>query len=265
MSDALVVLGGGGSSAGGASTPPPVPSPTAPVVPDVLTDLRAFLQRHEARSTLVGISAIRALLLAELVGEVKAIEKNIKKYVDYNVPCPPAGDKSSAIITPAPKPGVLPGGESPSADPAAHPEASGTRAAAAGTPSPFISDLGEMLKPLVKMPVEQLSATVDSQGKAIEKGATGITELQTAKSANDARLQALEVHYQRLDAAHRGLSDRVIEMAFKLGDPEDAIEALVEAVVEEGEETGEPVRTTQARPMRQARGSVRKAQVRKKK
>lgn len=281
MSDALVAIGGD-SGTGGASTLPPLPSLTALIELDALEDLRELLQRHEARGTLIGIAAIKALLLADLVGEVKAIKKDIKKYVDYVVPGASGGGKPLAT-TPPPGSGVSPGGESASAavgDPGASSSGKSgaalpAHAAAASTLSPFFSDLGEMLKPFVKMPVDQLRATVDGQEKAIEKGAAGITELQVAKSASDARLQVLEAHVQRLDAAHRGLSDRVVEMGFELGESEAATEALGEAVreagspvivvVEEGEETGEPVQKHQARPMQQARRSVRKAQVRKKK
>lgn len=287
MSDSLIVVGSGSSSAGGAGTPPPVSSLAALIVPDVLSDLRELLDRHEVRGTLVGISAIKALLLAELVGEVKAIEKNIKKYVDYIVPGAAAGSKHSAATSPiggssgqATSPGgavgtaALPGAASQGTAGAV---AAAQDVAAEHAVSPFISDFGEMLKPFVKMPVEQLHAAVDSQAKAIEKGAAGITELQTAKSASDARIQALEAHVLRLDAAHRGLSDRVVEMGFELGESEAATEALGEAVreagspvivvVEEGEnrDPDEPVRTTQARPMRQAGNPVRKVQARKKK
>jgi hypothetical protein len=244
---------------------------TSLITVDALTDLRELLQRHDVRGTLIGIAAVETLLLAELVEHVKTICKDQKRLVDYVTPS-----------TPAPS-GSPPGAASPGGATAA--ASQGTAAAsspapgvvAERAPSRFVSDFGEMLTPVVKMPVEQLRATVDSQGKAIDKDAAGITELQAAHTVSDARLRALEANYLRLEAAHRGLSDRVAEMDIELGESEEATESLEEAVreagspvivvVEEGEraDPGQPVPKTQARPMRQAATNVRKAQARKKK
>jgi hypothetical protein len=258
MSDTRVAVRGGGSGESGESTLPPVPSLTSLITPDALADLRELLLRHEARGTLIGISALRTLLLAELVEHVKTIGKDHKRLIDYVVPATP------------PPPGAT--------------DASGHATATAASPahgvaasSRFVSDIAETLTRVVKIPVEQLRTTIDNQGKAIDKGAAGIAELHTAHTVSDARLRALEANVLRLDAAHRGLSNRVAAMDIELGETEAATEILEEAVreagepvivvVEEGENTdpGEPDRTTQARPMRRADTNVRKAQARKKK
>lgn len=284
MSDTLVVVGGGGSSQGGTSTPPPLPSLTSLITLDALIDLRELLQRSDVRGTLVGISAIETLLLAELVEHVKIIGKDHKRLVDYVTPATP-GSGTTQPAAPPPS-----GGPSGDASPGGTAGTAGTTdQGAAATPSAahgvaterassqFVTDLGDKMAAVVKMPVEQLRTTVDSQGKAIDKGATGIAELQAAHTTSDARLRTLETNFLRLDTAHRGLSDRVAAMDIELGESEEATEALGEAVreagspvivvVEEGDnrDPGEPVRNTQARPMRQAGTPVRKAQARKKK
>lgn len=276
MSDALVAVGSGGSSGGGASPPPPVPSLSSLITVDALADLKELLQRQDVRDTLVGISAVEALLSAEQVEHVKAIGTNLKKLVDYFVPGATGGGNPPPAGSPPPS-GNTPSDAGPGGNGGMTGTPSHATAAAAHAPSHFVSDFGNMLTPVVKMPVDQLRATVDSQGKAIDKGAAGITDLQTAHAASNARLQALEANYQRLDTAHRGLSDRVVEMGFELGESEEATEALGEAVreagspvivvVEEGEnrDRDDAVRKTQARPMRQAGTHARKAQPRKKK
>jgi hypothetical protein len=264
MSDTRVAVRGGGSGESGESTLPPVPSLTSLITPDALADLRELLLRHEARGTLIGISALRTLLLAELIEHVKTIGKDHKRLIDYVVPA-----------TPPPPGAAATGGATDASGHATATAASPAHGVA--TPSRFASDIAEMLTPVVKMPVEQLRTTVDNQGKAIDKGAAGIAELHTAHTVSDARLRALEANVLRLDAAHRGLSNRVAAMDIELGETEAATEILEEAVreagepvivvVEEGENTdpGEPDRTTQARPMRRADTNVRKAQARKKK
>jgi hypothetical protein len=280
MSDTRVAVRSGGFGDGGASTLPPVPSLASLITLDALTDLKELLQRHDVRGTLIGISAIETLLLAELVEHVKCIGKDHKRLVDYVTPAsgaaPPATPPSGSPSGDAGPGGTGGATGAPSQVTAsASPPPSGV--AAGRAPSQFVTDFGEMLTPVVKMPVEQLRTTVDSQGKAIDKGAVGISELQVAHTASDARLRGLETNFYRLEAAHRGLSDRVAEMDFELGESAEATEALGEAVreagspvivvVEEGEEAdpGGPVRKTRARPMRQGATNVRKAQARKKK
>jgi hypothetical protein len=260
MSDTFVAVRGGSAAL------PPVPSLDSLITPDALADLRELLVRHEARGTLIGISALRTLLLAELVDYVKTIGKDQKRFVDYVVPAT-SGSGASQPATPPPA-GSPPGATStggttgvPGQPAAAAPPAVRSR---------LVSDIAEMLTPVVKMPVEQLRTTVDNQGKAIDKEAAGIAELHTGHAVSDARLRALEANVLRLDAAHRGLSNRVAAMDIELGETEDAVREAVEpviVVVEEGDngETGETGRTPRARPLRQAGTNVRKAQARKKK
>jgi hypothetical protein len=262
MSDTFVAVRGGSDPL------PPVPSLDSLITPDALADLRELLLRHEARGTLIGISALRTLLLAELVDHIKTIDKDQKRFVDYVVPAT-SSSSTSQPVTPPPPGNPLGATTGTPGHPAA--------GAAARAPSRFVSEIANMLTPIVKIPVEQLHMTVDNQGKAIDKGAAGIAELHTARAVSEARLRALEANVLRLDAAHRGLSNRVAAMDIELGETEAATEILEEAVreagepvivvVEEGENTdpGEPGRTPRARPMRQAGTNVRKAQARKKK
>ena len=158
---------------------------------DALTDLRELLQRHDVRGTLIGISAIRTLLLAELVEHVKGACKDHKRLVDYMTPATPGSGAVPPVAPPPSRP--PPGGTSPGgtagmtgatghAAAAASPPAHG--AAAEPAPSQFVADFGDKMTAVVKMPVDQLRTTVDSQGKtidshgeAINKGAAGITEL----------------------------------------------------------------------------------------
>jgi hypothetical protein len=258
MSDTFVAVRGGRDAL------PPVPSLDSLITPDALADLRELLLRHEARGTLIGISALRTLLLAELVDYVKTIDKDHKRFVDYIVPAT-SGSGTSQPATPPPS-GSPPDATSGATDTPDHPAA----VAAARAPSRLVSDIAEWLTPVVKMPVEQLRTTVDNQEKAIDRGAAGIAELHTAHTVSDARLRALEANILRLDAAHRGLSNRVAAMDIELGETEEAVREAGEPViivVEEDENTdpGEQGRTPQARPMRQAGMNVRKAQARKKK
>jgi hypothetical protein len=247
---------------------------TALITLDALTDLRELLRRPEGRATLIGISAIDALLLAELVEHVKAIGKDHKRFVDYITPAtpsPPAG--SSGDASPGGS-GSAVGGSDQSTAGASSPAAG---AVAEHAPSQFISAFGDILDPVVKIPVERLLTAVDSQAEAIAKGAAGIAELHAAHTASDARVTALEANFLQLEAAHRGLSDHVVEMDVELAETEEATELLGEAVrevgspvivvVEEGERAnpGEPVRKTQTRSTRRAGTNVRKAQARKKK
>jgi hypothetical protein len=222
------------------------------ITPEALSDLQELSQSHAARGTITGISAASALLVAELIEHVKTIGTDYKRVADYVAPPAVHGGPAPAAVA-----------------------TSGTGAAAAPpapTPSRLVVDFGDKMTAAVTTPVEQLRTTVDSHAKAIEKGAAGLAELQTAKTSSDARIQALEAHFLQLDAAHRRLSDRITGMGLEMDESEAVTEALGEAVrearsplivvVEEGEETS---RTTRARPMRQARTPVRKAQARKKK
>jgi hypothetical protein len=296
MSNTLVPSGSG-SSTDGTGTPTTLPPPASLIVPAALSELRNLLLRDEVRHTLIGISAIRTLLLAELLEQVKGACKDHKKLVDYITPGGDAASPSPGAAQPAGGLVTQPSAHAATAQPAA---------------SRFVVDLADKMASVVKMPIDQLRITVDAQGKtigtqgetietqgktidtqgktidahaktievqgkAIDKGATDITGLQTGKTASDARIQALEVNHQRLAAAHRGLSDRVVEMGFELNETEEVTEALSEAVleagppvilvVEEGENSdpADPPRKTQARPMRQAGAPVRKAPASRKK
>jgi hypothetical protein len=266
MSDTFVAVRGGSDAL------PPVPSLDSLITPDALADLRELLVRHEARGTLIGISALRTLLLAELVDHIKTIGKDQKRLVDYVAPATSGSGTSQPTTSPpsAGTSGAMGTGGATGAPGTAAASSPAPGVAAARAPSRFVSDIADMLTPVVKMPVEQLRTTVDNQEKAIDKGATGIAELHTAHAVSDARLRVLEENVLRLDAAHRGLSNRVAAMDIELGETEEAVREASEpviVVVEEGGNTdpGEPGQTTRARPMRQAATNVRKAQARKKK
>jgi hypothetical protein len=254
------------------------------IVPAALSGLRELLLHDEVHRTLIGISAVRTLLLAELVEHVKIACKDHRHLVDYITLATPGSGGAPSVVPSLS--GTPPGGTSPGGTAGAT-GVTGQNAAGAAppahgaptepAPSQFVTEFGDKMAAVVRMPIEQLRTTVDSHGEAIDKGAAGILELQAAKTASDARAQALEASFLRLDTAHRGLSARVAEMGFEQDEMEEAtaalreaareVEPLIIAVVEEGGNrgSGEHGRKTQARPMRQAGAPFRKAQARKKK